>query len=58
MKLGMFMMPSHPPERSPFDADRWDLECIGLAEDLGFSEVWIGEHFSHQNKDGACGQIR
>ena len=46
MKLGMFMMPSHPPERSPFDADKWDLECIRLAEDLDFTEVWIGEHFT------------
>ena len=46
MKAGMFMMPSHPPERQPFEANQWDLDCIALADELGFSEVWIGEHFT------------
>ena len=46
MNLGMFMMPSHPPEVAPFDANRWDLECLGLADQLGFAEAWIGEHFT------------
>ena len=46
MKVGMFMMPSHPPERPTFEAHQWDLECLRLADSLGFSEAWIGEHFT------------
>ena len=46
MKYGLFMMPSHPPEREIFKAHQWDLDCLSLADDLGFSEAWIGEHFT------------
>ena len=46
MKPGMFMMPSHPPERTPNDAHQYNLDCISLADELGFEEVWIGEHFT------------
>ena len=46
MKYGMFMMPSHPPERELHAAHQWDLDCLELADDLGFSEAWIGEHFT------------
>lgn len=46
MKLGALLMPSHPPERSPWDAQRWDLEEIERLDTLGFDEAWIGEHFT------------
>jgi len=46
MKYGLFMMPSHPPERDLFQAHQWDLECLCLADELGFDEAWIGEHFT------------
>ena len=46
MKYGLFMMPSHPPERDLFQAHQWDLDCLALADDLGFEEAWIGEHFT------------
>ncbi|MFJ8248062.1 LLM class flavin-dependent oxidoreductase [Peribacillus asahii] len=46
MKLGLFLMPSHPPERSPYDATQWDLEMIQYADALGYQEAWIGEHFT------------
>lgn len=46
MQLGMFLMPSHPPERSLFDGQQWDLKMLGWADDLGYSEAWIGEHFT------------
>ena len=46
MKAGLFMMPSHPPERELYAAHQWDLECIELAERQGMNEVWIGEHFT------------
>ena len=46
MEIGVFMMPSHPPERSLRDGFQWDLEHIALCDRLGFSEAWIGEHFT------------
>src|ERR1700677_2248761 len=46
MKLGALLMPSPPPERSPWDAQRWDLEEIERLDTLGFDEAWIGEHFT------------
>jgi len=46
MKLGALLMPSHPPERSIRDGQRWDLEEIERLDSLGFEEAWIGEHFT------------
>ena len=46
MKLGMFMMPLHPPEKPRTQCYDEDVEQIVLADELGFSEVWIGEHLS------------
>ena len=44
MQYGLFTMPSHPPERGLFDGHRWDLQTLRWADELGFSEAWIGEH--------------
>ena len=30
MKYGLFMMPSHPPERNIYDAHQWDLDYLAL----------------------------
>ena len=46
MKLGLFLMPSHPPERAPIDAQNWDLHCLKLADNYALEEAWIGEHFT------------
>jgi alkanesulfonate monooxygenase SsuD/methylene tetrahydromethanopterin reductase-like flavin-dependent oxidoreductase (luciferase family) len=46
MRLGLFMMPVHPPERLFADTLAEDSEKSLLAERLGFEEVWVGEHFS------------
>src|SRR4029453_10578793 len=46
MKYGLFMMPSHPPERNIYDAHQWDLDYLALCESLGYDEAWIGEHFT------------
>jgi len=46
MELGLFMMPSHPPERSFREGFEWDMEVLRRADRLGFSEAWIGEHFT------------
>jgi alkanesulfonate monooxygenase SsuD/methylene tetrahydromethanopterin reductase-like flavin-dependent oxidoreductase (luciferase family) len=44
MKLGTFMMPLHPPARSPSDTLPEDREAILLADRLGFAEAYVGEH--------------
>ena len=44
MKLGTFMMPLHPPQRSPWQTYAEDREAILLAERLGYCEALVGEH--------------
>jgi len=44
MKLGLFTMPSHPPERSLADGYEWDLQNLVWADEYGYEEAWIGEH--------------
>ena len=44
MKLGMFMMPLHPPGRRPAETYAEDREAILLADRLGYSEALVGEH--------------
>jgi alkanesulfonate monooxygenase SsuD/methylene tetrahydromethanopterin reductase-like flavin-dependent oxidoreductase (luciferase family) len=46
MRLGLFMMPVHPPERLLAETLAEDTEKSLLAERLGFDELWVGEHFS------------
>jgi len=44
INYGMFIMPFHPPSKPLAQCYDEDLELIVRAEDLGFSEFWIGEH--------------
>ena len=46
VKLGMFTMPFHHPSRDYATILEEDREAIVLADRLGFSEVFVGEHFS------------
>lgn len=46
MKLGYFTMPMHPPGRNYTQTLKEDRESILLADRLGFSEAYIGEHVS------------
>ena len=46
IKLGMFTMPFHHPSRDYADLLEEDQEAIVLADRLGFSEAFVGEHFS------------
>ncbi len=46
MQLGLFMMPLHDPKRPYGDVLRDDLDAILLAEELGYDEAWVGEHYS------------
>lgn len=45
MELGIFMMPLHPA-RSVTETYKEDLRKIILGDKLGYSEVWIGQHFT------------
>ena len=44
MKLGMFMMPLHPPARNAWETLAEDREAILLADRLGYCEALVGEH--------------
>ena len=46
VKLGMFTMPFHHPDRRLCAILAEDQEAVILADQLGFSEAYVGEHFS------------
>src|ERR1041384_1741278 len=46
IKLGMFTMPFHHPARDYTTILEEDQDAIVLADQLGFSEVFVGVHFS------------
>ena len=46
MKFGLFMMPLHPPRRSYAHSYDRDIELIVQADQLGYTEAWIGEHIT------------
>lgn len=46
MRFGCFLLPFHEPTTSPYAALRQDIELCGLVDDLGFDEIWLGEHHS------------
>ena len=44
MKLGMFGQAAHPPRRSPYECQEWDLQVIRWLDGFGYDEAWFGEH--------------
>ncbi len=46
MQFGIFMAPFHRKGENPTLALRRDLELISWLDELGFDEVWAGEHHS------------
>ena len=46
MDFGLFLMPLHPPERPVADTYDDDLQTLMVADELGYREAWIGEHFT------------
>src|SRR6267378_1952363 len=46
VKLGLFTMPMHAPDRDYATFLAEDQEAIVLADRLGFTEAFVGEHFS------------
>ena len=46
MEFGLFMMPVHHPEKGLPRTIKEDMNTIIKADELGFEEAWIGEHFT------------
>jgi alkanesulfonate monooxygenase SsuD/methylene tetrahydromethanopterin reductase-like flavin-dependent oxidoreductase (luciferase family) len=46
MRLGFFTMPIHPPDRDYVETLNEDREAFILADRLGYSEAYCGEHSS------------
>ena len=46
MKLGFFIMPVHPPARQYAETLKEDREAFILADRLGYSEGYCGEHLT------------
>ena len=47
MRLGLWMMPLHPPDRPMWSTLEENTEKASLADHLGFDELWVGEHFAN-----------
>ncbi|MGF7159281.1 limonene 1,2-monooxygenase [Rhodoligotrophos appendicifer] len=46
LRHGIFLAPYHPVEEGPTTWMRNDLDLCRWWDDLGFDEVWVGEHHS------------
>ena len=46
MKYSTFMMPLHPPGRNVTETLQEDREAVILADQLGYSEAYVGEHIT------------
>lgn len=46
MDIGLFQMPLHPASKSFGEVLKENSEKIVYADQLGFAEAWVGEHFS------------
>jgi alkanesulfonate monooxygenase SsuD/methylene tetrahydromethanopterin reductase-like flavin-dependent oxidoreductase (luciferase family) len=46
MEAGLFMMPNHPPHRDYREGYEHDLDTLSFVDRNGYTEAWIGEHFT------------
>lgn len=46
MDVGLFLMPCHPPGQPLERSNRWNVDVLESADRLGFTEAWLGEHFT------------
>ncbi|WP_099303721.1 LLM class flavin-dependent oxidoreductase [Bacillus sp. Marseille-P3800] len=46
MKVGLFLMPTVDPEATLYEATETVLDMIKVADQLGYEEAWIGEHYT------------
>ena len=54
MRAGYFTMPLHPPGSDLAETLESDLKQLEFLDQLGFSEAWIGEHFTSQWENIPC----
>jgi len=54
MRLGYFTMPLHPPGADPARTLADDLEQVIFLDRLGYTEAWIGEHFTSEWENIPC----
>ena len=57
MKLGMFVMPVHDPDKPLAQCFDEDLELAVKCEELGFDDFWVGEHHSSTYENIAMPEI-
>jgi alkanesulfonate monooxygenase SsuD/methylene tetrahydromethanopterin reductase-like flavin-dependent oxidoreductase (luciferase family) len=46
MRIGVCLNPGHRPGNRIADNAAWDLQVIRWADELGYSDAWIGEHLT------------
>lgn len=46
LSLGLFLMPASLPGRSLSDALDWNHDVLCMADQLGYAEAWVGQHFT------------
>lgn len=46
MRFGLFLQPLHHPSEDPTAALERDLDLVVLLDELGYDQVWVGEHHS------------
>lgn len=46
MRFGLFLQPLHHPSEDPTEALERDLDLVVHLDDLGYDQVWVGEHHS------------
>jgi alkanesulfonate monooxygenase SsuD/methylene tetrahydromethanopterin reductase-like flavin-dependent oxidoreductase (luciferase family) len=51
IRYGMFIMPYHDPAKPMGQCLDEDLELVVRAEELGFGELWIGEHHTMKREN-------
>ena len=47
MKFGVFFAPHHPHHADPALQFRQNLRLMAELDDMGFDEIWVGEHHSN-----------
>ncbi|MBW8827148.1 MAG: LLM class flavin-dependent oxidoreductase [Acidobacteria bacterium] len=57
LRFGLFLAPFHHPEQNPTRSLRRDLELLVRADELGYTEAWIGEHYSTGHEIIAGGDL-
>ena len=57
MEIGLFLMPLHPPDRLHWETYDEDLALMSYADQLGFSETWIGEHYTLPWENMPCPEL-